>query len=638
MTASRRGRGRVLPVVTRARPAIAFGWTATVLVVGARSRARADEPTPQLPVAFGADQVRFDARGQALDASGHVKVEEPPFHLTSSALKLRRVPIGVELDGAGTVSFCPCLGTPLALRFRGATVAPPHDLVLRNPVLELFGVPIAWAPAIWLRSTGRFGLLAPEVAWRGTDGLFVGGGVHLPWRDGDVVRGIDWRAGAYVDGGTAVQAEMRTTVSETRVAWDWWRGDQGVALGLRGATAIASGDRPDSVAWDVDALRGTRAVKATTDLDAAARPFDRADAQLAWRADGWMFASGMRAVAPRGGDLLDLGAGGPVVMARRAAALVHLGSYDATLEAGAVDGAGQGATTFARAEGGAYLATHLGSVGAALALRTFGDVADDGARTGADGAVQARLSGGLPLARGFASPDAGDPWVHSTEPRLEAAVLATRASNVLALTPGRGMTAPAGAAWVASTGWYNAVGRWGSRASAELDAYGGAVGDDRRALPVLRARAAVGGPWLGMAGDFARVMERSGEGGGGVLIARARVGPASALHLSAHVAARDGVDPVVARALVDAPLEPASGFLAAPGWTGGARVAVPLGPRVTTRAGADVDLDARRLVAALGALELHDPCNCVVVRATAAHRIGREGVDVWVSVDLPTPF
>jgi hypothetical protein len=50
-----------------------------------------------------------------------------------------------------------------------------------------------------------------------------------------------------------------------------------------------------------------------------------------------------------------------------------------------------------------------------------------------------------------------------------------------------------------------------------------------------------------------------------------------------------------------------------------------------------VDLDAGELVAALGSLELHDPCNCVVVRATAAHRIGRGGVDAWVSVDLPTP-
>jgi hypothetical protein len=105
--------------------------------------------------------------------------------------------------------------------------------------------------------------------------------------------------------------------------------------------------------------------------------------------------------------------------------------------------------------------------------------------------------------------------------------------------------------------------------------------------------------------------------------------------VSVHAAELDGVDPLVARALVDAPLEPASGFLSMAGWTGGARLALPVGPRITARGGADVDLDARQLVAAVGALELHDPCNCVVVRATAAHRIGRDGVDVWVTVDLP---
>jgi hypothetical protein len=115
------------------------------------------------------------------------------------------------------------------------------------------------------------------------------------------------------------------------------------------------------------------------------------------------------------------------------------------------------------------------------------------------------------------------------------------------------------------------------------------------------------------------------------------VGPARGLHVSAHVAQRDGVDPVMARAVVDAPLEPSSGFLSVPGWTGGASAGVPIGPRITLRGGADVDLDARELVAALGAVELHDPCGCVVLRASAAHRIGRDGVDVWLSVDLPRP-
>jgi hypothetical protein len=579
-----------------------------------------------MPVDFGADEVRFDMRERALLVTGHVHVDEPPFHLTSDHLQLRRVPIGVELEGPGELAFCPCLGTPLAVRFRDATVAPPHDLVLRDPVLVVFGIPVAWAPVFWLRSPGRVGVLPPEIAWRGADGLFVGEGVHIPWVAGDRVRGIDLRAGGYVDGGVALQGDLRTATTQTQLKWDRLHSDDGVGVLAHGST--------DETAWQVDALRERRAVVATTDLDAAARPFDRATGSAFLRDDGWTVSSGVRTAALRGGDLADLGAGGPIVSARRADALLGAGAYDATVEGGAVTGEGLGTTTFARAEGGTLLASRLGAVGATLALRGVGDVADDGVRSGADGAGQARGALSLPLVHAFGSSDAGDPWLHEQAPHIEAAAFATHTDDVLVVPAGRGMVVPDGGAWSAAAGWSNSFSRWGSRASGQLDATAGAVGEAREILPALRARAALTGAWAGLRADFARVM-LSPDRDGGAFVARARMGPATGLHLTAHVAERDGVDPLVARALTDAPLEPASGFLSAPGWTGGARLGVPLGSRITTRAGADYDFDARQLVAALGALELHDPCGCVVVRATAAHRIGRDGVDVWVTVDLP---
>ena len=209
--------------------------------------------------------------------------------------------------------------------------------------------------------------------------------------------------------------------------------------------------------------------------------------------------------------------------------------------------------------------------------------------------------------------------------------------DVLVVPVGRGAVVPGAGAWVADAQWDNTVGRWAARTAGTLDVSAGAVGDDRSASAALRVRASAGTRLAALRADFARVAGTS-SGQGGALVARGRLGPASGLNLTAHVAQRDGVDPVLARALVDAPLEPASGFLALAGWTGGARLAVPLGPRITTRGGADVDLGAPggpQLVAAVGALELHDPCGCVVVRATAAHRIGRDGVDAWVTVDLP---
>ncbi len=638
----------------RVSVALATAWAASVVLVREEQVARAQtqtigETAAPNPVTFGADDVKLDAHSQALDASGHVRVDEPPFHLTSDALTLRRVPIGAELEGDGKLAFCPCLGSPLAVRFTGATVAPPHDIILRNPVLEVFGVPLAWAPVFWLRSPGRFGLLPPDLAWRGADGFFAGGGVHLPWKQGDVVRGLDLRAGGYVDGGVAVEASLRTATTLTRVRWDRFQGNGGVAIGAQGATASANAEAEaeESVAWGVDALRGARAVQATTDVDVAARPFDRAAGEVTWRPEQWMISSGVRTVSPRGGNVLDLGVGGPIVAVRRADALAHAGAYDATFEGGQVFGAGTGATTFGRAEGGMLLATRVGAVGASLALRGLGDVADDGTRRGWDGTAQARVALALPLAREYASGNDAeinmDPWIHRTEPRLEAAVLALHTDGVLVVPAGRGMLIPIreGGAWIAAAGWSNAVGRLGSHSGGEVDAVAGVVGDEGAVLPVLRVRASVAGSWLALRADFARVFGLSplnqAAQAGGAFLAAGRIGPSSGLHLAVHAAERDGVDPLVARAAIDPPFESASGFLSATGWTSGARVALPIGPRITALGGADVDLDARELVAAIASLELHDPCNCVVVRASAAHRIGREGVDAWLSVDLPLP-
>ena len=121
---------------------------------------------------------------------------------------------------------------------------------------------------------------------------------------------------------------------------------------------------------------------------------------------------------------------------------------------------------------------------------------------------------------------------------------------------------------------------------------------------------------------------------GGAFVARARVGEVGRLNLVVVAAERDGVDPVIARALTDAPLEPSGGFLAATGWTGGAHARIPWLSWLATTGGADVDLTAKVLVAARGGLELRDRCGCLVFRANVAHRIGRDGVDAWVTLDL----
>jgi len=623
---------------------IASAAAAVVLGTGRWLLAQPTASPEAVPVAFGADEIKFDAQSQSVDASGHVRVDEPPFHVTSHELRLRRVPMGVVLEGQGVLAFCPCLGTPLAVRFSGATLAPPHDVILRNPVLQVFGIPVAWLPVAWLRSPGRMGLLPPDLAWRGADGFFGGGGVHVPWVEGEPLNGLDARAGGYVEGGVAADVAVRTTMTATQVHWDRLHGEDGVAVRASGAEPVEPDGRGPSAAWEIEALRGARAVQAVTDVDTAARPFDRAQAQAEWRQSGWMMASGIRAVGLRGAGGLDF-ASGPLVAIHRADALGWVGAYDVTLEGGQVAGASaapaaalaatvHNATSFARGQGGTLLATAMGPTAATLALRAFGEAADNGTLAGVNGAAQARIAIGVPLARTYASAEAADPWVHRTEPRLEIAAIATHASDVFVGPAGRGMAVPSGTAWVGDLGWSNTLGRWGSRAAADVDFAAGAVGHDGQATAAVRARATIGGPWFAFRADAGQAFAPS-AGVGTAVVAGMRIGAGSGMHLAMNVAGREGLDPLVARALADPTIEPSSGFLASPGWTGGARASVPIAAPITARAGADVKLDRGELVAAVAALEFHDPCNCVILRATGAHRVGRAGVDAWISVDLP---
>ncbi|MGA2448981.1 MAG: hypothetical protein ABTD50_09925 [Polyangiaceae bacterium] len=583
-------------------------------------------------MSFGADSVSVDPRTQTLETSGHVRVDEPPFHLASDALWLRRTRSGVLVDGTGRLAFCPCLGTPLAIRFTGATIAPPHDIVVRNPVVEIFGMPVAWAPAWWLRSPGRAGLLAPDVAWRGSDGLRLGTGVHVPWADSDQERGIDLRASGYVDGGALVDAALRTTRWDARIQWDRLHAEDGLVVFSHGSTQAAWGPDAPLVVWDVDAMRGDRAVRSASDVEAASRPFDRAEAAAAWSSHETLWVSGLRSVALRGGPLGAFGATGPYVAVRKAGALGTSGDFDASFEAGFLAEGEHSMTRYARAESDALLARSFGPFDGAVALRALGAIADDGFGNEVDGAAHARVSVALPLGREFASRDPGDPWLHVTEPRFEAAAIATDPGSERLSVPDRGLAAPRGAAGVVAATWNNALSRWGARSALAADVSVGALTNAERTTPVARAHLAAHDAWFGGDGELARVL--GGTSPGGALLGGLRAGPEAGLHFGVHVAERDRVDPVSARALVDPLLEAAGGFLAAAGWSGGVLAEIPLGARLAVRGGADADLDRRTLVATMGTLEAHDSCRCLVARLTASRRLGREGVDVWLTVDL----
>jgi hypothetical protein len=594
-----------------------------------------------------AEEVSFDARQRTLELAGNVRVDSPPFHLTSQRIKLTRTRYGIEIVGRGSLAFCPCLGTPLKVDFDEAIVAPPGDLILKNPTLRFYNVPILPLPYFWLRSDEKPGVLPPDLAYRGQDGLFAGGGVHIPWKSHGAKNALDLRGGAYVLRGFVVDARLRTASSTTKIRYDRLPGgagatnDDGLLVDARGATS--KGEL--GMAWDADVLRGDRGVASTTELDAAARRWDRATVEGALRGGPFVVSTAMRAVTRRGGNLTDVEAAGPIVSARASGAAAGAVTYDVTLEGGSLrtsDGttgaASRDALSFARAEVGARAVGTLDALEASLAVRGAGDVAATGNDDGSDRAGSARARLGAPLARRYGSNE-HDPWVHVIDPYVEGAVLHTKGDNLLGMSAGRGALGIDGTAPLAVGGFTSTVGRWSSREAFEIGGAGGtAFGSLRttsRVRPLARARAAASLAWFGASADVATVLGGARETADGFgAVGRARLGRLDGLRLLANVAARDGIDPVLARALVDAPLEPASGFLIQEGTTGGAGVVIPWARAVTTSFGADGDLTHRELVAARAGLELRDRCGCLTLRVLGAHRLGREGVDVWLALDF----
>jgi hypothetical protein len=602
-----------------------LGAAAAAAATSAAGRAHA-QGGELIPAEVQADSVSLDAKTQAVEVKGNVRVDASPFHLRSERLLLRRSWRGLELEGPGRLAFCPCLGTPLTVSFDGAAVAPPGDLLLKDATLQVYRVPIFWLPVFWLRSPARVGVLPPDVAYRGVDGMYAGGGVHVPLRPGDPLHAVDLRAGAYFKGGAVGDVRIRTDASTTRVRLDHLD-ESGLTIDARGSFE----KKELGAAWDVDAIRGARGVLATTDLEAAARRWDRAGAEAAVRADGWLFSTAFRSVARRGGSLSDLGAYGPVLTLRRSGGAGNVATYDVTVDGGQLRAEGLGSTSFARGELGAAVASTIGPLGVEARGGAAGALAADGARSGADGDAWARVNLGLPLGRAYESSEPNDPWLHRLEPRIGGGAVALRRDAVLDASPARGMSAFGGSAWVADAGLATALGRWGRRDGLELEGALGAAGDADRARPLVRWRAAASGRVLAASGEGANVLS---DGAGHALVARARLGPASGLHLIAVAAGREGVDPAAARALTDPSVEVPAGLLAAEGWTGGARLVVPWWSLVVTGVGVDADLTRPQLVGARAGVEIRDRCRCLVVRTSASHRIGRDGVDVWATIDL----
>jgi len=610
------------------RRAIASGGV-VLLSLGASAEAQADGLG--LPVETRADSVSLDGARRELELSGNVEVDASPFHLRSDRLLIKRTAYGVDADGQGRLTFCPCLGTPLGIRFSGVTVAPPGDLFLRSPALEVYGVPVMWLPFFWLRSPARVGLLPPDIAYRGADGMFLGGGVHVPWIKGDETFGLNVRAGGYTAGGSAYGVDLTTPESSTRLRFDHRvdadprRSGDGLAVDVHGALIRGASS---SVVWDGDLLRGARAVRATSEIAAATLPYDRFATEAGMREGGFVVAAGARAISLRGGALDQIDAFGPLLTLRRSDAIGSRVTYETTLQGGAFRTAVD-SFSYARGDSSIRANQFVGPIALSATARGVFDAVSRDVGGGADGVASARVRASVPVGRAYGR--AADPWLHRIEPSVSALVLYSDASAPLFTLPTRLYGAAQGGAWITETGIDSDIGRWARRDGLSIAVNAGAIGDRVEAAPAIRGRATGEGDVAAVRVDGGAI---GGGANGGALMSRVRIGEKESVQLGGWLGVRRGVDPIRARLLTDAPLEPTGGFYAAEGTTGGASVRMPWAFFLSTGASVDADLDAEELVAARLDVTLRDRCRCTLVKGTVSRRLGRDGVDAWLSIEL----
>ncbi len=627
-------------------------------------RAHADDPLTVEEAQALADEVEIDTRGRELHLKHNVEVALPPFVLRSDELTISRGKRGLAVEGDGRLNFCPCLGTPVALGFSGASVAPPGDLFLGSPTLRLLGVPVFWLPYFWLRSPARAGLLPPRVAYRGKDGFFVGGGVQFPFASVDAPRrtwpivetepdrSVVLRAGAYTTGGLNVTAAYYSATSTDVVEYDV-RGNAGVKLALN-ASDPAGGDR---LAYEVNAYRGARSLDSTTDLEQAARAFDRGrietrahDETGGARVYGFGGVSGL---GVRGRDYAEgvwtgpeAGAGLDAVLGPRV--FVHgdasaLGRARTAYDVGDVSNAAQATAESsdvrslaimranARIEGSldagpfdvGVAAGGAGAFGgvtsAASALAT-----DTENRPAVQGIAFARVEPSVPLGRTF-----GEDLLHRLEPGLVAlGAIEHHASAPDALLDA--LPTRAGAVGAFGARVRSVLGAWGTRDAWLVDAMGGALVDRDGHDPFVRARSIWGARWLGFGADGGATF---GDVKSSTAVASVRVGRRDRASLTVRAAHVYGSRTDVLRMLDEGEAWMRYGYLAAPGLTGGATFRATHG-LVALTLGSDVDAERKSLLGVRGDLVVQDHCECIAVRLGASRRLGRDGVDAWVLFDF----
>jgi len=326
---------------------------------------------------------------------------------------------------------------------------------------------------------------------------------------------------------------------------------------------------------------------------------------------------GVRADAPRGGALGDLGAIGPELYLGAARGLGDSVSYDvfALSRTTAVSGSHSQTELFQRGT----LSTKLrpGPLGIDLTAAEAGELRVAESRTEGllRGGLQARI--GLPLLRQFGS------LTHFMEPLLVARALVDARPRGSQINDQR--------TWLAASGFDSSLGERSTRQALALTLRAGALARASDAQPVGLARVGADARWLGMAQSLVAIGQPSAM----VSLSRLRLGRADGLHLLLRADGATSGSPARARVLFDETwFDAARPFLDRAGWSGGSEISIPWTRSFSTTGSVDYDLTNSELLAAWGGFGYRHPCGCLAVASFMGHRVGRGGFDAWLGFDL----
>ncbi|HEY6728892.1 MAG TPA: hypothetical protein VI197_33005 [Polyangiaceae bacterium] len=580
-------------------------------------------------VDFSAGRVEVDVRLNELELADDVLVVVDRYRLTADELKLSRSDRGIVVDGYGRVAFCRCEDPPVTVSFSGATVAPPTDLLIEDPALRVWGVPVFWLPYLWLRSPSRMGLLPPRIAYSTQDGFLAGAGVHVPFSQKSFV---DLEAAGYFEGGVDLRARIATPSNAVRLRWDHLH-ESMIGVDARGVVHTPGFT---SASYRVDALRGERALAATPILLDAAQRYDRARGEVGRHHGRVYYGAGAFMTAARGGAIDELGAWGPTLTLGVGEALGGLGEFDLATKLWTVDDVTEESRT--RLEQRALARWHARPGPLSLEVEGAGAGGVNTSPRDAQpfASVGAALELGLPLRRRFGRTD---PLLHYVTPLFSASGLYEIERDLVEAEVGSSETGPGerndGEARLGqiSGGVRTSVGRWGERSSLQLEGRAGWVKDDARVARLVMGRALAASDFLGASLHGVTDIDVIGHW---EATARTRFGPESSHHLALYVEGQQDLDSRSGRVISGDVLstEPPFAWYDADGLSSGAEMMLKWSRALSTAVGADMDVKESTLLGVRGSLAYRHPCGCLATVAWAGHRLARRGVDAWLTLDL----